>query len=215
MKARAVIFDLDGTLIDSVPDIHVAVNKMLAEMGRETLSLATVTSFVGNGILKLVELCLDATGGSARVYNDALARFRVHYAAAPAVLTRAYPGVPGLLAALKAEGRAIGLCTNKPVAPSEDILTALGLAGHVDVIVGGDSLPELKPDPAPLLHCLERLGATRAEAVFVGDSEIDAATAAAAETRFALYSGGYRKGPLEDIRADLVFDDFDALMAML
>jgi phosphoglycolate phosphatase len=216
-RVRAVVFDLDGTLVDSAPDLHAAASAMLAGLGRREVTRAEATSFVGNGIERFVARCLEATGRTpdAETGAAALARFRAQYEAAPAALTRPYPGVPELLAALRASGRPLGVCTNKPEAPARAILGDLGLATHFDAVVGGDTLPVLKPHPAPLLHCLAALGADPAEALYVGDSETDAETARAAGVPFALFSGGYRKSPLAAFDGAQVFDDFPALAAQL
>lgn len=209
---RAVVFDLDGTLIDSVPDIHAAANRMLVGLGREPLDLARVASFVGNGVAKLVERCIDATGGGGDDLRlAAFQAFRADYEANAAVLTRPFDGVPGALDALAGMGCALGICTNKPVVPTNAVLAALGLAERFGAVVGGDSLAVMKPDPAPLRHCLERLGADPEATLFVGDSETDAATAGAAGLPFALFTRGYRKAPVEDFDTVLAFDDFAAL----
>lgn len=211
MSARkAVIFDLDGTLIDSAPDLHAAVNVALAELGRPALSLAQVTSFVGNGVAKLVERSLEATGGGgADLRADALARFHNAYAVAPAALTRPYPGARAALAALAGAGFALGLCTNKPEAPARAILESLGLADVFETVIGGDTLAVLKPDPAPLRAAVARLGA--GAAFYVGDSETDEATARNAGVPFFFFTGGYRKKAAEDFTAAFVFSDFAAL----
>jgi len=211
-RPRAVVFDLDGTLVDSAPDIHAAANVMLAALGRAPLDLSQVTSFVGNGVAKLVERCLAATGGADEALGArAFGIFREAYHAAPAVLTRPYPGVEGALDALAGAGCALGLCTNKPEGPTRQVLEGLGLARHFGAVVGGDTLAVMKPDPAPLELCLERLGAAPADGLYVGDSETDAATARAAGLPFALFTRGYRKSPVESFETVLSFDDFAAL----
>ena len=211
---RAIVFDLDGTLIHSAPDLHRAANAMLAELGREGLSLERLTSFVGHGVAKLVERCLDATGGgTAEERRTALALYLRHYDAAPAALTRPFPGVEEALAALAATGVRLGICTNKPEALTIKVLDDLGIRRHFHAVVGGDTLPVLKPDPAPLHLCLERLGAEVGAALYVGDSETDALTATNAGIAFALFSGGYRKSPVESFEAAVVFAHFEELTA--
>ncbi len=211
---RIVVFDLDGTLIDSAPDIAAAANVMLREIGREALPLPRIVAFVGSGVPKLVERCLDATGGRDEAgFRAALAIFRRAYDADPATLTRPYPGVPEMLEALAGAGFALGVCTNKPEAPARAILEALGLAGRFGAVVGGDTLPVTKPDPAPLREAVSRLGG--GAALFVGDSETDEATAKAAGLPFLFFTGGYRKKPAEAFAADFAFDRFEALAAHL
>ena len=208
-----VIFDLDGTLIDSAPDIHATANAVLALEGLPPLDLAQIRSFVGNGVPVLVARVLAAQGlpESGAQHDRMTAEFIARYEAA-VTLTTLYPGVTEALAALRAEGRAIGLCTNKPVAPTRSALAHFGLLDAFAVIVGGDSLPQRKPDPAPLRLALATLGD---RAVYVGDSEVDAATAEAAALPFALYTRGYRKTPVAELTHAEAFDDFAALPAIV
>ncbi|MFN3644747.1 MAG: phosphoglycolate phosphatase, partial [Gemmobacter sp.] len=208
----AAVFDLDGTLIHSAPDIHAAAMVALAAIGRPALSLETVTGFVGNGVAVLMRRCLDATGGGDdALHAAALARFMAAYDADPATLTRPYPGVPAALAALAAAGVPMAVCTNKPQDFAAAILRDLGMAGHFPVLVGGGAGHPMKPDPAGLFDCLRRLGADPGRALYIGDSETDAATARNAGLRFALFTGGYRHAPAESLGADLLFDRFDDL----
>ena len=206
-----VVFDLDGTLVDSAPDLHAAANRMLAELGRPPLSLAQVTGFIGNGVPKLVERCLQATGGVEGLQAGALARFRRHYDASPAELTRPYPGAVAALQALRGAGRRLGVCTNKPEAPARKLLALLGMHRHFDAVVGGDSLAVQKPDPAPLCHAIAALGGDPGSALYVGDSEVDAATAENAGVAFALFTQGYRRTPVERLRCAFAFGDFAEL----
>jgi phosphoglycolate phosphatase len=210
---RAVIFDLDGTLVDSAPDLHAAVLALLEERGTAPVTLAQVRAFVGNGIPKLVERCLDASGAPAKgqALAKAVERFKQHYGAAPAVLTHAYDGVEAMLGTLRARGLLLGVCTNKPEALTRAVLAGVALDRHLRAAVGGDTLDVMKPDPEPLRHCAHLLGAGIDEALYVGDSETDADTAAAAGMAFALYSGGYRKRPLTLFEDCFVFHDFAVL----
>ncbi|MFQ5567204.1 MAG: phosphoglycolate phosphatase [Paracoccaceae bacterium] len=210
---RAVIFDLDGTLVDSAPDLHAAARALLEERGLPPVTLAQIHGFVGNGVARLVERCLDAAGAPAKgqALAKAVARFTEHYAAAPAALTRAHDGVEAMLGALSARGVALGVCTNKPEALSREVLAGVALDRHLRAIVGGDTLAAMKPDPEPLRHAANLLGAGLDEALYVGDSGTDADTAAAAGMAFALYSGGYRKRPLAMFEDCFVFHDFAAL----
>jgi phosphoglycolate phosphatase len=210
---RAVIFDLDGTLVDSAPDIHAAALALLGERGAPPVTLVQVHGFVGNGIAKFVERCLDAVGRPAvgPELSRAAARFEEIYAAAPAGLTRQHDGVEAMLGALAARGLLLGVCTNKLEALTRRVLAGVGLDRHLRAIVGGDTLAAMKPDPAPLRHCAGLLGVSIDEALYVGDSETDADTATAAGIDFALYSGGYRKRPLDQFEDCFVFHDFRAL----
>lgn len=211
---RAAIFDLDGTLIDSAPDIHAAVNTVLAAEGLPPVTLAETRGFVGSGAPVLVERVMAHCGlpPEPALHARLLARLLDIYETA-VHLTQPYPGVPEALAALAAEGWALGLCTNKPERPARAVLAHLGLAELFSVLVGGDTLPERKPHPLPLRHVVAALGASRA--VFVGDSEVDAETARAAGLPFAIYTRGYRHLPLTALPHDLAFDRFAALPAGL
>jgi len=209
---QAIIFDLDGTLVHSAPDLHAAAVAMLDDLGRPGLTVPQVTGFIGNGVPKLVERCLSATGGIPEGGSQAaLDIYSVHYSQHPTRLSRLYDGVPEMLAALGKAGLGLGVCTNKPEAMARLVLDQLGIGEAITTLVGGDTLAVRKPDPEPLRHCLRMLSAERDRALYVGDSETDAETAANLGLRFALYSGGYRKSPVEALGADFVFSDFSAL----
>ena len=214
---RAVVFDLDGTLVESAPDLHAAVTRLLEERGLAPPSLAEVRGMIGHGIPRLVEQALAAAGAPAEgtELEAAVARFRDIYGRDPARHSHANPGAAAALGRLAAMGLRLGVCTNKAEAISRRILADLGLDRHLAVVVGGDTAGAMKPDPKPLLRALERLGASPAEALYVGDSEIDAETAARAGIRFALFTGGYRRQPLDAFDAWAVFDDFTALAGRL
>ncbi|MGF1631192.1 MAG: phosphoglycolate phosphatase [Kiloniellaceae bacterium] len=214
---RAVVFDLDGTLVDSVPDIHAAAAAFLAERGYQALDLATITGFVGNGVPVLLERILGAVGeadGPAAV-AVALPRFLEIYGAAPSALSRLYPGVAETLAELQAAGFLLGICTNKPVGPARQMIAELGIAGHFTALVGGDSLPQRKPDPAPLRHTAGLLGVDLGSLAYVGDSEVDAATAQAAGVPFLLFTEGYRKTPVAALPHRASFARFARLPGLL
>ena len=214
---RAVVFDLDGTLVDSAPDLHAAVSRLLGEIGLAPISLAQVTSFIGEGIPPLVANCLSAAGRPAKgtALDIAVTRYKALYAEAPAALTRPYPGVPACLRFLQKSDVKLGICTNKSEPLARDVLDGLSLTTLFPVIVGGDTLPVRKPDPEPLLHTVRALGVEADETVYVGDSEIDAATAKAAGIRFALFTRGYRKAAIDMLPHDVSFDEFADLNVVL
>ena len=204
---KTIIFDLDGTLIDSAPDIHAAGNQILAEAGAPGVTLAQARSFVGHGAEVFVHRLITSVAlpdADARL-PGLLARFVQIYETA-VNRTVLYPGVAQALDALRADGWRMGVCTNKPLAPTHAVLAHFGLDQAFETVIGGDSLAVRKPDPAPLLAALVRLGTTRA--VFVGDSEVDAQTAQAARQPFALFTEGYRKTPVADLPHSASFDDF-------
>ncbi|MGR3548872.1 MAG: phosphoglycolate phosphatase [Roseovarius sp.] len=212
--SRAVIFDLDGTLIDSAPDIHAAANRVMARHGFALFTPEETRSFIGSGVPHFITCCLTARGraGDGALRARLIEEFIADYETA-VTLTRVYPGVMGALDVLAGADLALGLCTNKPEGPAHSVLSHLGLDGYFPVIIGGDSLTVRKPDPAPLQATAAALGAR--DVVFVGDSEVDAETAARAGVPFVLYTQGYRKGPVERITHDRAFSDFAHLPGLI
>ena len=212
----AIIFDLDGTLVDSVPDIHAAVNRMLADHGDAPMEITQVRSFIGNGVPVLIAKVMAARGENpddTALHADREACFMRHYMAAPADLGGPFPGVVAALDALAAAGHRLGVCTNKPVEPTRAILRDLDLANRLPVVIGGDSLTVRKPDPAPLLAAAAALG--DGPAIYVGDSEVDLETAQRAGMTFLLFSGGYRRTPVANLPNDGVFETFDDLPGLV
>ena len=209
----AVIFDLDGTLIDSAPDIQAAANKMLADIGKDPLNLATITSFIGNGIPKLVERVLDHSDIDQSNHTAMLNAMTDHYNKASSDLTIFYPGVETLLHSLKSAGIKLGICTNKPYDPACDILRHFGIIALFDVIIGGDSLSTRKPDAAPLNAAINQIGDT--SILYVGDSEVDYETAQNANVPFAFFTGGYHRNTVNYFTNCWHFDHFDQLRLKL
>jgi phosphoglycolate phosphatase len=205
---RAVVFDLDGTLIDSLPDIAAAANALLDEEGLEPLPQSRIGGFVGMGEKVFLDRLIAATGLERAQYDALMARFMVLYKANTG-RTRLFPGVLDMMSTLRDSGLALGLCTNKPGGPLQAVLDALDLGRWFDAIIAGDTLPIRKPDPAPLRLGFERMGAT--EGVYVGDSDVDAETAQRAGIPFLLFSEGIRTKPVSDIPHDALFGDFSRL----
>lgn len=166
-----LLWDLDGTLVDSVEDIAAAADRMLRDAGLPPLGVARVRAFVGEGARRLVDRCVQAAGGEPGPAH--LERFLAAYRAAPVVHTRAYPGIPALLAEVAVPQAVV---TNKPEELSRAILARLGL--HFPVVIGGDTLPVRKPDPAPVLHAMRLLGVEAALLVGDGPADVGAARAA-------------------------------------
>lgn len=212
---KAIIFDLDGTLIHSAPDIHAAANRMLADLDRAELSLEKVTSFIGNGVPKLVERCLKETGLDAGLQDEAVTKFRAYYDKDSATLTTTYDGVDEVLAFYGALNMPMAVCTNKPEGPARDILRALGILDHFAVVGGGDSFAKTKPSPEPLWRVAETMGLWPADTVMVGDSEVDMKTALSARVPFVLFTGGYRKKTVQQMQFDWVFSDWRYLPDVL
>ncbi|MDJ0894514.1 MAG: phosphoglycolate phosphatase [Alphaproteobacteria bacterium] len=216
----AVVFDLDGTLVDSAPDIHVALNRLLAEHDRPTVDLEAASRMVGDGAAKLVERGFLATGDplSSEDLDAAVTRYLEIYQARLIVDTRPFPGLVEALGRLAGQGCRLGVCTNKPAAPTLGTLDELGLADYFDAVIAGDTLAVRKPDPAPLLSALTKLGADPSTAILVGDSPIDVATARAAGVPVVAVSFGYSRIPVAELGADRLIDDYreldDALVAL-
>ncbi|MFD2232806.1 phosphoglycolate phosphatase [Phaeospirillum tilakii] len=213
---RAVLFDLDGTLIDSLPDLTDAVNRMLAAWHRPPLPAPAVMRMVGDGAITLVERAFAATGGAvAASWDDLLAAFLADYEPRAAETTRPWPGVTYALARLRGAGLPLAICTNKPAGATREVLDKLNLAGWFDLVVSSDDAPALKPDPAHVRVCLDRLGVGAEAAVMVGDSENDFAAAHAAGVATVAVSFGYARAPLASLEPDRVIDHFHALPAVL
>lgn len=212
-----LIFDLDGTLIDSAPDLHAAAVLLLREEGQEPLDLATIRSFIGNGVPVLVERIMQRVFGTVDPVRHGMLekRFMAHYEAAPTALTRLYPGVDHAIKALVTQGHRLALCTNKPAATSRTILRDLGIAGYFGAVIGGDTLRARKPDPAPLHAAIDALGDKDAPSLYVGDSEIDAKAAHAAGLPFLLFTKGYRNVPVTELRFTASFEHFDELPSLV
>ncbi len=209
---RGVVFDLDGTLIDSAPDLARLLNKVLGECGRSEIEPSRVRGFVGDGVAKLVERGFQATGSATKEEcRTATQRFLTYYEAEPSALTRPYDGVVETLRILEGDGRRLGVCTNKAERVTHAVLKSLGIDRFFGAVIGGDTLPVRKPDPAPLNAAIERLGLAREEAVMVGDNEHDAATAAAAGVPFVLVSYGYARVPLSELHAAATVGRFEEI----
>lgn len=187
-RVTGIAFDLDGTLVDSAADIARAVNEVLAGHGGGPVPVRLVERHTGEGPRALLAGVYAAAGivaSPARLDADTAA-YLEHYAAAPVVASTPYADARDALAALRAGGVRLGVCTNKTQALAETVLRRLGLDTHVDVVVGGDALPYRKPDPRHLLTTLERMNTPRQESLFVGDSGVDVACARAAAVPFVL-----------------------------
>lgn len=210
MSQPVIIFDLDGTLIDSAPAIHAVSNLELGLRGLPLLPLERVRSFVGRGTSHLVSCLLEASGQEpdGPLHAEVCDSFLIRYAQQLEGNTP-YPRVLEALRDLKAAGYALGLCTNKPLAPTRAVLDHLGLAPLFSSVVAGDSCATRKPDPEMLHQSIRLLGGGRA--IYVGDSEVDAETAQNAGAPFALYTEGYRKTDVHALHHDVAFSNFAML----
>lgn len=212
----AVVFDLDGTLIDSAPDVRVALNRLLAEEGRPQLSLARVQDLVGEGAPALIERAWAATGEPAapEAVKPLVERYLAHYRDCPADHTVVYDGVVAMLEAFAAEGARLGICTNKPQRMTEIVLDSLGLSRHFTAVLGGD-FPRRKPDGEHVRETLRRMGAEGCPALYVGDSITDVRAARDAGVAVVAVDWGYARMPVADLGADRLISSFAELPAVI
>ena len=215
MGGFLLVFDLDGTLIDSAPDLRAALNELLRERGRAPLSLRQVRGMIGDGAPALVARALAASGIDPAAATSALPRFLQLYEADAVRLTRPYPGVPETLAALRRRGYRTAICTNKPQHATRTVLEGLGLLALFDGIAGGDRFAVKKPDSGHLLGLIGALGACVEAAVMIGDNENDAAAAHAAGVPLVLMRYGYARVDPASLASDALLDHFGDLPAAL
>lgn len=213
---RLAAFDLDGTLIDSVPDLADAVDLALADRGLPAAGEAKVRDWVGNGSRRLVERALEDALGcapSAALLDAAHEGFLHHYGQAPSVRTRLYAGVAQTLEALADRGLTLALVTNKPAAFIAPILETFGLTTRFGLCLGGDSLPRRKPDPLPLTHLSRHFGVAPGDCLMVGDSRHDIEAGKAAGFRTLAVSYGYNHGePVAASGPDALVDSLSQLV---
>lgn len=206
-----IVFDLDGTLIDSAPDIQGIANAVLADAGAAPITLEETRSFIGEGIHIFVAKMRTARSipdsEQARLLEQVVARYDD-----AVTLTRPYPGVVAALEALSGDYR-LGICTNKLSRPCLAVLRHLRIDGFFGTVWGGDNPLGRKPDPAPLLAAFDQLG--DGPRLYVGDSEIDAETARRAGVPFLLFTQGYRKTPVDQLHHAAAFGDFGELPGLV
>ncbi len=208
-----LVLDLDGTLVDSLPDIQISLCHALAQLGRRGVDLHEARSMLGDGAEVLAARALALTGGPfpGHTPQRLLAIFLDHYERHSADTTRCFEGVEQTLEVLAGQGHRLGICTNKPHQATVDLLRVLGLTPRLHAVLGGDLLPVRKPDPEHLWATVRAMGARGLPAVMVGDSEPDAAVAERAGVPFVLAAYGYARAPLDQLRADAVIQRFDQL----
>jgi phosphoglycolate phosphatase len=216
-KLQAVVFDLDGTLIDSAPDITSAVNRLLTVYGRPPISVAQVRGMVGDGAPILLARAFAASGAplDPDAAPEIYATFLDVYERQSASPDSIFPGVPETLDALLARGLRLGLCTNKPERVTIEVLDQLNLARFFGSVAGGDTLPVRKPDGGHVAWVVEKLGAGPDGAVMVGDNHNDIAAARGAGVPVIAVSYGYPHTPVAELGADAVIDHFSELPAAL
>jgi phosphoglycolate phosphatase len=211
VTARAVLFDLDGTLLDSAPDLAAAANAMLAELGLPARDPAAIATYIGRGIPKLVERSLtgslDAAADPALLVR-ALPIYEHHYAAESGRRSVPFPGVVEGLRALHRAGLPLACITNKAERFTVDLLERTGLGGFFGVVVCGDTVAKKKPDPEPVLAACAQLGIRPHEALMIGDSENDVQAARAAGCQVWCVPYGYNEGrPVGSLDCDVLVPD--------
>ena len=211
MPVQALVFDLDGTLVDTAPDLLHATNHVLQMVERKPVTMAQLRTFVGHGAMNLIERGVNASGPALDA--DTLKRmhrsFLDYYGNNIAVSSVMFDGIPQLLEAASNRGLKLGVCTNKIEALSLKLLAELGIIGKFGAVVGGDTLPVMKPDPAPLREAASRLAVPLANTIMLGDSETDIRTAQNAGIPVIAVTFGYTAAPVETFGPTHVISHFD------
>ncbi|HEY1962173.1 MAG TPA: HAD-IA family hydrolase [Rhizomicrobium sp.] len=215
MPSPALLFDLDGTLVDTAPDLLSALNAVLISERRETVDPMTLRHMVGHGARSLIEQAMAATGERAAPERlpELVDRFIAHYRAHIVDGSRPFPGVEETLVQLRRDGARLAVLTNKPQVLTEPILENLNLAQFFGVICGAGRYDYNKPDARVVEHVVRELGGAGAGTVMIGDSITDVATARAAKIPVVLLSYGYTPEPVHSLGGDVVLDDFSDVPA--
>lgn len=209
---RAVIVDLDGTMVDTVGDFELALNRTLAGLALPLVDKTFISRTVGKGSEHLIRSTLAQVTADANLYEAAWSAYQRHYADINGSCAQVYPGVVEGLQRLRDQGLALACLTNKPGAFARELLARKGLAGYFSHVFGGDAFERKKPDPLPLLKTCEALGTSPGQTLMVGDSSNDAQAARAAGCPVVLVSYGYNHGePVASARPDAVVDRLDEL----
>jgi phosphoglycolate phosphatase len=212
LEGATIVFDLDGTLVDTAPDLTNALNDVLTRRGHPAVSAATVRSSVGLGARIMIEEALRRLGATDDV-DRMLAEFLVHYEANIASESRPFPGAVAALERLTDEGATLAVCSNKREYLSRLLLQALDIDGYFSAIAGRDTFVMAKPDPGHLTGVIALAGGDASRAVMIGDSDVDLRTAKAAGVPVILVSFGYAVTPLDGLEAEAVIGHFDQLAA--
>jgi phosphoglycolate phosphatase len=211
LAKRALIFDLDGTLVDTAPDLMHATNHVLATLKRRPISMDEVRSFVGHGAKALIARGCEATGDPVdpRAIETLYQEFIIHYAANIAVASKPFPGLLNFLKHCQREGIAMAVCTNKLESLSVRLLDALDMRKFFGAVVGPDTIGVAKPDPRPFHEAVKRLGIRDARAIMIGDSETDILTARNAAVPVIAVPFGYTPRPVAEYKPDHVVTHYD------
>ena len=216
-QPTAIVWDLDGTLVDSAPDLTAALNTVLDMRGFFTLPVTQVRTMIGNGVPKLVERGVNAVGmrPDPAQLDELVTIFVREYKACATDNTCPYPGVVEALQEIHSMNMPMGVCTNKPESFTWQILEGLGLSGFFSSVIGGDTTRSKKPDPEPVLACLRGLVSEPASSLMIGDSEHDVHAAHAAGVTIGVVPWGYRTAPVEELGADFVVHDLSSLPGLI
>jgi phosphoglycolate phosphatase len=215
LSGAVIAFDLDGTLVDTAPDLVGTLNAILAEEGLRALPMEHARDLIGHGARRLLERGFMAAGEPLPeeripgLFDRFIARYRAHIADE----SRPFPGCVAALEALKAAGARLAVCTNKPTALSNALLQALDMARLFEAVVGPDSAPAAKPDPRHLEAAVRAAGGELSRALLVGDAATDAGAARAAKVPLILVTFGYTETPAAELAPDILIDHFDQLPA--
>lgn len=214
LSGATLVFDLDGTLVDSAPDLVGTLNVILGQEGVAPLPLAEARDFIGHGARRLLERGFAAQGQEVAPERMAMLfeRFIAHYTDHIADESRPFPGAVESLSAMKAAGARLAVCTNKLTGLSNRVLDALDLSRHFDAVIGADAAPAAKPDPRHFFAAVEAAGGHPGRAVMIGDASTDAGAARAAKAPLILVSFGYTEIPVADLGADILVDHYDEMI---
>ena len=221
MQGWTVVFDLDGTLVDTAPDLAEATNHVLSTLGLERINELQIRPFVGHGALAMIDGAVKAHGRkrSERELHDLFEVFILYYTAHLADYSVPYPHVIDTLDRLKAEGATLAVCTNKMEMQARAVLEAMKLDHYFSALTGRDSLGAYKPDPLHLTRTIARAGGVPHASIMIGDSETDIKTAKAARVPIVAVSFGYSVDPVASFGPDAIIDDYrllpDALQTFL
>jgi phosphoglycolate phosphatase len=216
-QPASIVLDLDGTLVDSAPDLASALNTVLDKRGFFTHSIDEIRLMIGNGVPKLVERGFNAVGMRLEPaqLDELVAMFVKEYKTCATEHTRPYPHIVETLEKIHGMNIPMGVCTNKPEAFTKQILEGLGLAKYFSSVVGGDTTSTRKPDPQPVLACLRGLVSEPASSLMIGDSVHDVHAAHAAGVTIGVVPWGYGSAPVEELGADFVLHDLAGLPALI